>query len=74
MNDDLNDLLNKLDNWLDSLSVFSMRLVLISGIGLWIIIVTMLGYSLFSDKAIAGYTYHGHPITVEELKEYDDSD
>jgi hypothetical protein len=67
----MNDGFKWLDDWLESLSELSIRLLIFFGIALWITIACILVYTLFSYDSEIEYTFHGHPIDVKELKKED---
>ena len=67
----MNDGFKWLDDWLESLSELSIRLLIFFGVGLWIVIACVIVYNLFSYEPEIEYTFHGHPIDVKELKKED---
>lgn len=67
----MNDGFKWLDDWLDSLSELSIRLLIFFGLGLWLGIAFVVVYNLFSYDPEIEYTFHGHPIDVKELEKED---
>lgn len=67
----MNDGFKWLDDWLDSLSELSIRLLIFFGLSLWIAIACVIVYNLFSYESEIEYTFHGHPIDVKELEKED---
>ena len=63
-----------LEYLLDKLSEWSIRAIIIFGLIIWISIAVALVYSLTTTDPEIEYTFHGHPITAEELDQYDDAE
>jgi hypothetical protein len=58
-----------LDDWLNSLSKFTIKLLILLGVSLWVAVAYVVVYNLFADHPTIEYTFHGHPIDVSELEE-----
>jgi len=58
-----------LDDWLNSLSKFTIKLLILLGVSLWVAVACVIVYNLFADHSTIEYTFHGHPIDVSELEE-----
>ena len=65
----MNDGFEWLDDWLNSLSKFTIKLLILLGVSLWVAVAFVVVYNLFADHPTIEYTFHGHTIDVSELEE-----
>jgi len=59
---------------LDKMNEWSLKMLVIYGIGFWIVLLSFLVWNTITtddepvmNQEVIGYTFHGHPVTVEDL-------
>ena len=55
-------------SFLDKLAYESTKLLIWSGVVLWILIIGVGLYSLYEKNEVVGYTHHGIPVLKSEME------